>query len=647
MLDHPGVPAAAAYREVPSDNPVCRAYPAAQHPQALKDLLLAQASRPVQHLGQTLLSLGVITPADLEEALKPTAPGASQPLGARLVEQGRISAEQLDQALNLQLGYVRVDVLHFPIEPQAWSRVPVSLLQRLNVLPLMHWDGQLLVAMADPKRQGDLDEVAWASECRVRPAVAEASAIRQRLQAIIQGRDEAGLQAAATDALGLAERWLAHAQAQTSQGWADAWAEADPPQPDEGDSGLVQWVHQMIIDAHTQGASDIHVEAPAGREKVRIRFRLDGRLQAYRELPHTLRAALVSRLKVMCGLDIAERRKPQDGKMAFGRFCPEHPLELRMVTIPTVQGLEDVVLRLLTAAQAMTLEQLGLHPHTLSRFQSVVSRPHGLILCAGPTGSGKSTTLHAALAHLNTPERKIWTAEDPVELTQPGLRQVQINPRIDWTFGQALRSSLREDPDVIMVGEVRDRDTARTAVEAALTGHLVLSTIHTNSAAETVTRLLDMGLDPFHLGDALLAVMGQRLVRRLCPQCRQSRPATAAERQERLHEHGRDGPHPGGFALGRLRAEGSTDADAASGLMSWQAPGCAHCQGGGLRGRIGLHELLVVSPDIRGLIQARTPSSALQACALEQGMVSLRQDGVEKVWQGLTTLEEVRATCPA
>lgn len=591
MLDHPVVPAAAAYREVPPDNPVCRAYPAAQHPQALKDLLLAQASRPVQHLGQTLLSLGVITPAELEEALTPTAPGASQPLGARLVEQGRISPEQLDQALNLQLGYVRVDVLHFPIEPQAWSRVPVSLLQRLNVLPLMHWDGQLLVAMADPKRQGDLDEVAWASECRVRPAVAEASAIRQRLQAIIQGRDEAGLQAAATDALGLAERWLAHAQAQTPQGWADAWAEADPPQPDEGDSGLVQWVHQMIIDAHTQGASDIHVEALAGREKVRIRFRLDGRLQAYRELPHTLRAALVSRLKVMCGLDIAERRKPQDGKMAFGRFCPEHPLELRMVTIPTVQGLEDVVLRLLTAAQAMTLEQLGLHPHTLGRFQSVVNRPHGLILCAGPTGSGKSTTLHAALAHLNTPERKIWTAEDPVELTQPGLRQVQINPRIDWTFGQALRSFLRADPDVIMVGEVRDRDTARTAVEAALTGHLVLSTIHTNSAAETVTRLLDMGLDPFHLGDALLAVMGQRLVRRLCPQC--------------------------------------------------QGAGCAVCGQTGYQGRTGIFELMVTDDTLRALVHNRASEATIREAALAAGMQLMRDDGERLVREGVTSEEEL------
>ncbi|MFM8510207.1 MAG: hypothetical protein ACKOCU_07815, partial [Betaproteobacteria bacterium] len=208
MLDHPRVPAAVAYPEVPPDDAVCRAYPAAQHPQALKDLLLAQASRPVQHLSQTLLSLGLITPAERDEALKPAAPGASQPWGARLVEQGRISPEQLDLALNLQLGYVRVDALHFPIEPQAWSLVPVSLLQRLNVLPLMHWDGQLLVAMADPKRQGDLDELAWASECRVRPAVAEAPAIRQRLQSIIQGRDGAGLQAAATDTLGLAERWL-------------------------------------------------------------------------------------------------------------------------------------------------------------------------------------------------------------------------------------------------------------------------------------------------------------------------------------------------------------------------------------------------------------------------------------------------------
>jgi len=615
----------------------------AQHPHELVTSLTAQAHKSIQPLGSTLLGLGWISSAELADTLKTPALGPSQALGERLLEQGRLSSEQLDLALNLQLGYARVDALRFPIEPQAWRLTPVAMLQRLNVLPLMRWEGQLIVAMADPKRQSDLDELAWASESRVRATVADAQQIRQRLQAIIEGQDAPGLQAHGTATAGAAERWLAQAEAQTAGGTTDP----DQIPAHEGDNGLAQLINQMIIDARTQGASDIHIEVPAGRQEVQVRFRLDGRLQPYRELPHSLRAALVARLKIMAGLDIAERRKPQDGKIPFARYSPAHPMDLRMVSIPTVQGLEDVVLRLLSATQAMSLEQLGLHPQNLARLKAVVQRPHGLILCAGPTGSGKSTTLHAALAHLNTPERKIWTAEDPVEISQPGLRQVQINPRIDWTFEKALRSFLRADPDVIMVGEVRDRETARTALEAALTGHLVLSTIHTNSAAETVTRLLDWGIDPFHFADSLLAVLGQRLVGRLCQRCRRSTSATAAELEQRLHEHLGSGPQHRPALVDRVLADWKQRLGLEGTLLSWHAAGCSHCQGTGLRGRLGVHELLIVTPELRGLIQSQQVGPALQACAMDQGMLSLRQDGIEKVLQGLTTVDEVRAISSA
>ncbi len=288
----------------------------------------------------------------------------------------------------------------------------------------------------------------------------------------------------------------------------------------------------MIAEAHAQGVSDIHVETQPGREKVRIRFRKDGHLKPYLELPHTYRSAVVARLKIMCDLDISERRKPQDGKINFVRFAPGHRLELRVATIPTNNGLEDVVLRLLASARPMPMDRLGLSPQNLARLRHAVDRPYGLVLCVGPTGSGKTTTLHSALGHINTPARKIWTAEDPIEITQAGLRQVQVNPKIDWTFAKALRSFLRADPDVIMVGEIRDRETAQMAIEASLTGHLVLSTLHTNSAPETVTRLLDMGMDPFNFGDSLLAVVAQRLVRRLCPHCRTTRDATEAQVDE-------------------------------------------------------------------------------------------------------------------
>jgi type II secretory ATPase GspE/PulE/Tfp pilus assembly ATPase PilB-like protein len=567
------------------------------------------------------------TPGDVPVLASKDWPVADQP-------PALVAALQA-QAQSPELGFVCVDAQRFPIDPQAWHCAPGSVLQRLNLLPLLHLDGELVVAVADLREQGKLDELTWVSERRVRPVLADAQQIRLRLQALVQGQESLRGLAMAPAPSGAADRWLADVEQETL---ADT-SEPEEALDQEAEHGLVQLINRMIIDARARGASDIHVETQPGRQKLRIRFRLDGRLQPYRELPHTVRAALVARLKIMCGLDISERRKPQDGKIQFARFSPSHPLELRVVTIPTVQGLEDVVLRLLTAIEPLPLGGLDLHPLSLLRFKSVIERPHGLILCAGPTGSGKSTTLHAALAHLNTPQRKIWTAEDPVEITQPGLRQVQVNPRIDWTFEKALRSFLRADPDVIMVGEVRDRDTARVAVEAALTGHLVLSTIHTNSAAETVTRLLDMGLDPFNFGDSLLAVLGQRLVRRLCTQCRQTPGTTDVELQARAAAQQ---PSAGGGAW-----DGTPSLGGGGPAMRWWAPGCAHCQGSGLRGRIGLHELLIVSPEIRALIYARQAPSLIQACAIDQGMVSLRQDGIEKVQQGMTTLEEVRASINA
>ena len=297
-------------------------------------------------------------------------------------------------------------------------------------------------------------------------------------------------------------------------------------------------INSMIAEAQSQGVSDIHIECQPGRDKVRIRFRKDGALRPYMELPHTYRSAMIARIKIMCDLDISERRKPQDGKINFGKFVPGQRLELRVATIPTANGLEDAVLRLLASAKPIPLDSLGLSPDNLAHIKAAAQRPYGMLLCVGPTGSGKTTTLHSVLGYINQPDRKIWTAEDPVEITQAGMRQVQVNPKIDWTFAKALRAFLRADPDVIMVGEIRDGETAKMAVEASLTGHLVMSTLHTNSAVETVTRLLDMGMDPFNFADSLLGVLAQRLVRRLCSKCVQAQQATpAADRRAdgRLH----------------------------------------------------------------------------------------------------------------
>lgn len=406
------------------------------------------------------------------------------------------------------------------------------------------------------------------------------------------------------------------------------------------DSPLVSLVNRLIVEAYELGASDIHIEPNAADDTVQIRLRRDGRLAPYLSLPGAWRQPLVARIKVMCDLDIAERRKPQDGKILFERFAPL-AIELRVVTLPTAQGQEDIVLRLLHSAKPRPLEALDLSVAHMEVLQQLIQKPHGLLLCVGPTGSGKTTTLHALLQRLNTPDRKIWTAEDPVEITQSGLRQIQVHPRIGWTFAEALRSLLRADPDVIMVGEIRDRETADMAVEASLTGHLVLSTLHTNSAAETLVRLNDLGLDAFALSDSLVGVMAQRLVRRVCPDCAQRQPIDSETLHALTQWAQQDLPreHPWRDALA-LHAHWQQTYGP---LQLAHTPGCESCGGTGLKGRVALHEVLVCSAEVKTLIQQRASSRAIRQAVAEQGGSSLLQDGVDKVLQGLTTLAEVRA----
>ncbi|MBW8828098.1 MAG: type II/IV secretion system protein, partial [Burkholderiales bacterium] len=417
------------------------------------------------------------------------------------------------------------------------------------------------------------------------------------------------------------------------------------PMVEQSDSSLVRLINSMIVEAHSQGVSDIHIETRPGREKVRVRFRVDGALRPYLELPHTYRSALIARLKIMCDLDISERRRPQDGKINFARFVPQCPIELRVAMIPTANGLEDAVLRILASAKPLPLDSLGMSPPHLKR---AIERPYGMVLCVGPTGSGKTTTLHSALSFINTPERKIWTAEDPVEITQAGLRQVQVNPKIDWTFAKALRAFLRADPDVIMVGEIRDNETAQIAVESSLTGHLVLSTLHTNSAPETITRLLDMGMDPFNFADALLAVLAQRLVRRICGGCKIATPATAEQVEELLDDALHVwGDHPQAPTRDATLADWTSRYAVDGRLMFFKGSGCAKCGNTGVKGRAGLHELLTVSKGVRHLIQQGSRAEQILQHAMGEGMRTLRQDGIEKVLAGQTTIEEVRATSNA
>ena len=397
----------------------------------------------------------------------------------------------------------------------------------------------------------------------------------------------------------------------------------------ENDSAIVRLVNQIIFDAWQQRVSDIHIEPEGSQSNTGIRFRVDGRCFEYLRVPAAYRRALVSRLKIMAHLDIAERRKPQDGKIRFR--LQERQIELRMATIPTAGvANEDVVLRLLAAEEPMPLEQLRMTPRNLKEFRELLKKPYGLILCAGPTGSGKTTTLHSALGALNSPERKIWTAEDPVEISQRGLRQVQVSPKIGFTFAAAMRAFLRADPDVIMVGEIRDRETAEVAIEASLTGHLVLSTLHTNSAVETVTRLLEMGMDPFNFADALLGVLAQRLARTLCAECKESFHPTKDEFDALEHGYGE-----AAFAQLGISYDDS--------FRLYRGKGCAACRQTGYKGRIGLHELLVVTEEVKKLIHARATVAEIVKVALPQGMTTLVQDGILKVLEGWTDYAQVRA----
>lgn len=399
---------------------------------------------------------------------------------------------------------------------------------------------------------------------------------------------------------------------------------------DENDSAIVRLANQIIAEAYRHEASDIHIEPYSDRKETAIRFRIDGTCATYMRIPAAYRRALVSRIKIMSSLDIAERRKPQDGKLRF-KLNRDKEIEVRVATMPTAGNNEDIVMRLLTAKDPMALESMEFAPPTLSALLEIIEKPHGIILCVGPTGSGKTTTLHAVLHRLNTDSRKIWTAEDPIEITQEGLRQVQVQPKIGFTFAAAMRSFLRADPDVIMIGEMRDKETADVAVEASLTGHLVLSTLHTNSAVETVIRLLDLGCDPFNFADAMQGILAKRLCKRLCTQCKQSYHPSAQEYDKILREYG-----PASWEMMALPAYDDA-------FMLYRGRGCDHCHQTGFKGRVALHELLRGTDEMKTLIQNRAKTPDMTSLAKKEGMITLMQDGILKVLNGLTTYDQVRA----
>ena len=413
---------------------------------------------------------------------------------------------------------------------------------------------------------------------------------------------------------------------------------------------LVKLLNKIITDAYRQGVSDIHIEPSPGKGKTVVRFRKDGSLVPYIEIPASYRSSLVARVKIMCDLDISERRKPQDGKIKFKKYGPLD-IELRVATIPSTGGVEDIVMRILAAGEPIPLDKLGVLPANLTRLKSAIDKPYGLFFVCGPTGSGKTTTLHSVLNYLNTPETKIWTAEDPVEITQKGLRQVQVNRKAGLDFATVMRAFLRADPDVIMVGEMRDKETVGMGIEASLTGHLVLATLHTNSAPESIVRLLDMGMDPFNFADALLGILAQRLAKRLCGSCKVAYHPDEDEIELLLTEYcaellgtatfQQDGP----AARATVRAGLTQRYAAADGKFTlYRAVGCAECNKG-YRGRVGLHELMLGTDKVKKLLQEHSRVAQLLAAALEDGMLTLKMDGIEKVLSGITDIKMVRQVC--
>ena len=571
-----------------------------------------------------LVEQRLISQQDLDAAIAEAKRAQSQ-VDLILMQEYQISKAQIGQSSSV---FYRVPFVEFDdrivVPPDLIRDLKLEYLKKNYWVPLKREGGAVLVVVDDPHDLAKVDSIERAlKNQKVKLAVGFRSDIL-RFLSVASG--EQAPRAGSTESI---KDILGTLKAEEDATSTDSHEVAEV---DENDSAIVRLSGQVILAAYQARASDIHVEPYGPQKDTIIRFRVDGGCSEYMKLPGAFRRPLVARIKIMARLDIAERRKPQDGKIKVA--LGDREIELRVATIPTAGGDEDVVMRILASNEPIPIDKLGMNDRNLAEMKRISQRPYGLILCVGPTGSGKTTTLHSVLGFINTPERKIWTAEDPVEITQHGLRQVQVNPKIGFDFASAMRAFLRADPDVIMVGEMRDEETASVGIEASLTGHMVMSTLHTNSAPETVVRLVDMGCDPFNFSDAMLGILAQRLVKRLCSDCRESYTPTPEQYEEIVQAYGPEEwetlgiKHDGGFRLFRGR-------------------GCDKCGKSGYRGRAAIHELLVTSPDIKRLIQTRARATEILGHAKQGGMSTLLQDGIMKAIEGVTDVKQVKAVANA
>lgn len=554
-------------------------------------------NRKKLRLGDVLVNSGVITAEQLQKGLE-LQKGSGRKLGETLVDEGITTEENIAKALSSQLGYEMVDLQDVSIDEEILNLVPPNILKKHKMIPFEYSKmgmNVLRVAMSDPMNMAAMDDINIITNLQVEPVVATPRDVMLAL-------DRYYGQAEVNSAL---EEYVKEKTSQMAE-------QEDIYSDDINNSPIVQLVKTMIEQAVRQRASDIHIEPM--EKQVRVRYRIDGALYEKAAYNISLLPALVARVKIIGGMDISEKRKPQDGRIT--QVVDRREFDIRVSILPTVYG-EKIVMRL-TSKNALSREksQLGLKPHDLQKFDHILKNPHGILLVTGPTGSGKSTTLYTALSELNKEDVNIITVEDPVEANIDGINQVQVNNKADLTFASALRSILRQDPDIIMIGEIRDQETASIAVQASITGHLVVSTLHTNSAASTITRLVDMGIEPYLIADSTVGVIAQRLVRRLCPDCKRAKKADAEDLEMLMRKPEED-------------------------LTIYEPCGCAKCDGTGFRGRIGVYEIMEVTPQLKHIISKGGEVEAIKAQALKDGMHTLRMSATELVLDGTTSVQEM------
>lgn len=572
---------------------IIRSFTAAEKCEVRKSM---DISRKKLRLGDVLVDSKAITNTQLLQALD-MQKGSGKKLGEVLVDEGIVTEEQIAMALSTQLHIELIDLTTIAVSQDILDLIPVNVLKKNKIFPIEYAQDSmnvLRVAMADPMDMYAQDDISIITNCQVEPAVTTTRNIMLAIDKYY-GQDEV------TTAL---EAYAKEKNLNVE--------EVDAAEEDINNSPIVMLVKEMIDKAVRQRASDIHIE-PTER-KVRVRYRIDGALYEKAKYDINVLNAMVARIKIIGGMDISEKRKPQDGRIT--QVVDRMEYDIRVSVLPTVYG-EKVVMRL-TSKSGLNKEksQLGLKPREMEQFDYILKNPHGILLVTGPTGSGKSTTLYTALSELNTEDVNIITVEDPVEANIDGINQVQVNPKAELTFASALRSILRQDPDIIMIGEIRDQETASIAVQASITGHLVVSTLHTNSSASTITRLEDMGIESYLIADSVVGVIAQRLVRRLCKECKKPRLATADEKEI---------------------MNCNMDED----VTIYQPCGCSKCDNTGYKGRIGVYEIMRITPKLKTIISKRLGADAIKEQALQEGMYTLRMSATEYVLDGTTSFEEM------